>query len=129
MYDVIGIHGICYMKQLTLAAAVIIISSICALVSSVAIAFLLDHTGHALSWFSNTYLLFGLYVAPACCIMLSVCVLAKKYFYKVIDYISVFAVGHWHQSVIKSYHLSSGLQDKAQDKTKHLSILSIFKEN
>jgi len=83
VYDVIGIRGICYVKQLSLAAAVIVVSSLSALISSTAIALLLDHTGHALSWFSNTYLLFGLYVAPACCVMLSVCALAKKYFYKV----------------------------------------------
>ena len=79
-----GFRGVCYIKQLVLAAAVMSVSSICALMSAVAMAFLLDHTGHAMSWFSTTFLLFGLYVAPACCLMLSTCVAAKKLFYKVL---------------------------------------------
>ena len=72
------------MKQLVLAAAVITLSCIVTLLSTVAIALLLDHTGHAMSWFSNTFLLFGLYVAPACCVILSTCVMAKKYLYEVL---------------------------------------------
>jgi len=76
-------RGICYVKQLILAAAVTMTSSVCALLTAIAIAFLLDHTGHSMSWFSNTYLLFGLFVAPSCCAILSTCVVAKKLFYKV----------------------------------------------
>ena len=71
------------MKQLILAVTVVSLSSICALVLAVAIASLLDHTGHAMSWFSSTFLLYGLYVTPTCCIILSTCVLAKKHFYEV----------------------------------------------
>jgi len=70
-------------KQLILAAAVMLISSVCAMLTTVAVAYLLDHTGHSMSWFSNTYLLFGLYVAPSCCAILLTCVMAKKLFYKV----------------------------------------------
>ena len=73
----------CYIKQLSLAAAVMIASSVGALLAAIAVAFLLDHTGHAMSWFSSTYLLFGLYAAPACCAILSTCMMAKKLFYKV----------------------------------------------
>jgi len=71
------------MKHLILAATVMTLSSICALITAIAIAFLLDHTGNSMSWFSNTYLLFGLYVAPSCCAILLTCVVAKKLFYKV----------------------------------------------
>jgi len=71
------------MKQLGLAAAVVTLSSVCALILTVAVALLMDHTGHAMSWFSNTSLLFGLYVAPTCCIILSTCAMAKKHFYEV----------------------------------------------
>jgi len=78
-----GFRGVCYMKQLILAAAVVTLSSMCALILTIAIALLMDHTGHAMSWFSNTPLLVGLYVAPTCCIILSTCVMAKKYFYEV----------------------------------------------
>jgi len=78
-----GLRGVCYIKQLSLAAAVMIASSVGALLAAIAVAFLLDHTGHAMSWFSSTYLLFGLYAAPACCAILSTCMMAKKLFYKV----------------------------------------------
>jgi len=78
-----GFRGVHYIKHLILAAAVTMVSSVCALIMAVAIAFLLDHTGHSMSWFSNIYLLFGLYVAPSCCTILLICVAAKKLFYKV----------------------------------------------
>jgi len=78
-----GFRRMCYLKHLLLVAAVVTVSSICTLISTAAIAFLLDHTGHAMSWFSSTFLLFGVYAAPACCAMLSTCVVAKKLFYKV----------------------------------------------
>jgi len=78
-----GFRGICYIKQLLVSVAVITFSSLCALLSAIVVALLLDHTGHALSWFSNTFLLFGLYVAPACCAMLASCLIARKLFYKV----------------------------------------------
>ena len=84
MWLLAGFRGVHYMKHLSLAAAVMTMSSIGALLAAVAIAFLLDRTGHAMSWFSNTYLLFGLYAAPACCAVLSTCLMAKKLFYKVL---------------------------------------------
>jgi len=79
-----GFRGISYVKQLLLAANVVTASWIFTLISTIAIALLLDHTGHAMSWFSSTFLIFGLYVAPACCILLSTCLLAKRVFYTVL---------------------------------------------
>jgi len=102
MWLLSGFRGVNYIKHLSLAAAVMIVSSVSALISTVGIAFLLDHTGHAMSWFSNTFLLFGLYAAPACCIMLSSCILAKKLFYKVSFYnlpfhiLLCFLYGTWY---------------------------------
>jgi len=84
MWLLVGLRGVPYIKQLSLAAAVMIMSSFGALLAAVAVALLLDRTGHAMSWFSSTYLLFGLYVAPACCAILSTCLMAKKFFYKVL---------------------------------------------
>jgi len=78
-----GLRGARYVKQLSLAAAVMTVSSVSALLAGISIALLLDHTGHAMSWFSSTYLLFGLYAAPVCCAVLSSCMIAKKFFYKV----------------------------------------------
>jgi len=83
MWLLAGLRGVYYIKQLSLAAAVMIVSSVSALLAAIAVALLLDHTKHAMSWFSSTYLLFGLYAAPACCAILSSCVIAKKLLYKV----------------------------------------------
>jgi len=90
----LGFRGVQYLKQLILAAAVMTVSSLCALISAVAIGCLLDYTGHAMSWFSSTFLILGLYAAPACCVILSTCVMAKKLCYKVsLNYIKPLFTG------------------------------------
>jgi len=100
----LGFRGKHYVKQLILSATVVTASSICSLTSAAAIAFLLDHTGHAMSWFSNTFLLFGLYAVPACGVALLACLVAKRCFYEVPSslmhfYFCTFAVSSYLRDV------------------------------
>jgi len=72
-----------YVKQLAIAVLVTAISWLFVACAIAAITFTLDRTGHAMSWYSSTWLVFGLYVAPAVCAILLTCSVAKKLINKV----------------------------------------------
>lgn len=79
----VGFRGTLYVKHLATAALVLIVSLLFVACAVAAIAFTLDRSGHAMSWYSSTWLVFGLYVAPATGVLLLTCSAAKKLLYKV----------------------------------------------
>jgi hypothetical protein len=83
-----GFRGLSYVKHLAVAALVFTTSLLFAACSVAAVGFSLHFTGHAMSWFSNTWLIFGLYVTPAAGAVLLTCTAAKQLFYKVGFHIS-----------------------------------------
>lgn len=56
-----------------------LVAASCAL----AIGFLLDWMGHAMSWYTNIWLVCGLFMAPAAAAIIAVCSAAKRLFYQV----------------------------------------------
>jgi len=80
---VAGFHKVTYLKHLGLATCTIALSWLAALVIVQLMGHALDWHGHSLSWYTNTWLVFGLYVAPALITLLVLAMLAKKLFYKV----------------------------------------------
>jgi hypothetical protein len=62
---------------------IVIVSVVCAVICALSVAYLLDFFGYAMSWYSNTLLVVGLFMAPAASAMLLTASAAKRLLYKV----------------------------------------------
>jgi len=84
-----GFRGISYAKHFATAALILIVSLLFTACSIAAVGFTLHVTGNAMSWFSSSWLVFGLYVTPAVGAILLTCAAAKKLFYQVCHRLSL----------------------------------------
>ncbi|XP_014672177.1 PREDICTED: endoplasmic reticulum metallopeptidase 1-like [Priapulus caudatus] len=77
-----GYHGAAFLGNLLAAVVVIVLSWAAAVGVNVLLALLLTAAGHGMSWYSHSYMIGGLYEAPALCAAIAVHALARNLYFK-----------------------------------------------
>lgn len=79
----VGYHGVQFLKNLLAVIIVIVLSWLVAVAVNVMLALLMTWTSRGMSWFSHSYMIGGLYEAPALCAAIAVHYYARKTWFKV----------------------------------------------
>ncbi|XP_078574118.1 endoplasmic reticulum metallopeptidase 1-like isoform X1 [Branchiostoma floridae x Branchiostoma japonicum] len=77
-----GTSGLLYLRQLFCAVLVLILGWISAVLTVIAVAFLMTRLERHMTWFTHTELIVGLYVCPAVLVQVLLHRAARNYFYK-----------------------------------------------